>query len=278
MLKDIARLLGGVPGVTVSLRLEVDPNATTEESTQYRGLVIIGCLHARAKEVFSEKMKAKNFTPIPLRGTAEEIEQDIMQGKVLGRIQERLVLAKEAVEEDVKAKEVKAAAKTETAAAPKKAAAKTAPAKPAPKTPEELKEIGAKVGSQTSLLDQAEETEAPAKPQAPAPSEAKMEAPQVGPSGKKAQQFVDLVDELEFAVNSAKKKIALEKIEKINALGKELNGLGVFKKGTPGYVQEAMDAYLKQKNLKAKAAELPEDDNDAPLFDEQPAEEASFED
>lgn len=272
MINELGRLLGGVPGVTISLRIAVDPNATTEEATHYRGLVIVGCDHAAAKEAFAAKMKAKNFTPIPLRGTATEIEQDILQGKVLGRIQERLVLAKEAEQADTEAK--KKAAETKTAA-PAKTAAKAAPAAKATKTPEELKEIGKKVTAttQTSLLDETEST-AEAKPAAKAPAEAKMATPQVSPTkDKKAKQFIDLVDELEFAVNSKSKKACEEKIAKINALGKELNTLGLFKSDA-----DAMAAYTKQKALKAQAAELPEDDNDAPVFEGEEQEEATFED
>lgn len=273
MLQEIARLLGGVPGVTVSFRIQVDPNATTDEATHYRGLVIVGCDHAAAREAFSTKMKAKQLGPIPLKGTADEIEQDIVQGKVLGRIQERLVLAKEAEQEDASAKATKSAAPKPAA----KTAAKAAPVKTA-KTPEELKAIGQKATQQTSLLDEAEATEE-AKPAAKPVSEAKMAAPQVGPpKSKKASQFVDLVDELAFAVNGNNKTQALEKIEKIKVLGKELNGLGIFKKGSDTFVQEAMDAYGQFQELKTKAAELPEDANDAPVFEGEEQEEAQFED
>ena len=152
---------------------------------------------------------------------------------------------------------------------------KVSPAAKATKTPEELKEIGKKVTAttQTSLLDEIEST-AEAKPAAKAPAEAKMATPQVSPTkDKKAKQFIDLVDELEFAVNSKSKKACEEKIAKINALGKELNTLGLFKSDA-----DAMAAYTKQKALKAQAAELPEDDNDAPVFEGEEQEEATFED
>lgn len=276
MLQEIARLLGGVPGVTISLRIQVDPNATTEEATYYRGLMIVGCDHAAAKEAFQTKMKAKNMTPIPLTGTADEIERDIMSGKILGRLQERLVLAKEAETENPAGTKTAAPAKAPKAAATGKAAA----AKPA-KTAEELKAIGSKVSSQTSLLDQGDEAEEKPKTEVAKPvAEAKMKAPVTTPpaKNKKVQQFVDLVEELSFAINGSNKKQAEEKLRAINALGKELNEMKVFAEGKDSFSREALDTYNSFKALKPKVAEMPEDDNDAAVFESDDQDTATFED
>lgn len=268
-IKRIARFLD-VPGVKVSIILHRD-NGASEEGAEpvLRGMVVVACDHAAARTELASKMKAKNLGPVFLRGTADEIQRDITEGRVLGRIQERIVLAKEAEEGDSKNKQEKAEAKAE---APKRGRPKKEAA-PVPTPPAATKPSANVAGIQTSLLDSPEveeeettETPAPAEQPVTMPKEISAPAPAapVGPGpNKRVVKFKQIVDELRFVIEGGNKNLAVQKLDDVKKFGAETHKLDpkLFKEDA-----EAKAAYADFVALKAKVEAMPEDEEATNIF------------